>query len=378
MRREIKGFHAVKEAAKDFENFSSNLLGDRDVRTYRQLPLEADPPIHTLFREAVQPYFMASRIQEFKPDFEKLAQQLISDAVARGGVEVTKELALPYVLGSLGIIFNRPQDVDEWISWGPDVWTAEDFMNGRLDQQSVRAHQDRDFSRTSSRSGKVLQSYLDRVFSTAIQKEQDGQLSDDLWDFIARLEIQERKVTRDEMWGIANVLLAGGRDTVIKLISGLVWHLVRNETDREFLAENANWHNRAIAELVRYLSPLPKMERAPKEQALLPDAERNPDEYILLNFVSANHDPRVWKNPESIDIHRERQPHMAFGFGRHSCLGMNVTEIEVGSFLSVFLSTWQNWQLASEPEIEWVSDLDADGNNFSYIEKFLEIKLVPS
>ena len=199
-----------------------------------------------------------------------------------------------------------------------------------------------------------------------------------MFGVVNKAEVAGRALTRKEKYGIANLVLAGGRDTVIKLISGLVWHLVRNQNDRQFLAANGNWHNRAIAELVRYLSPLPKMERAPKEQTLLPDSERNPDEYILLNFVSANHDPRVWKNPEYIDIHRERQPHMAFGFGRHSCLGMNVTEIEVSAFLSVLLANWPDWVFASEPEIEWVSDLDAEGGTFSYIEKFLEIRLVPS
>ena len=57
MRKEIRGYNEVREAARDWETYSSDLLGDRDVRDYRQLPLEADPPRHTKFRMALNPVF---------------------------------------------------------------------------------------------------------------------------------------------------------------------------------------------------------------------------------------------------------------------------------------------------------------------------------
>jgi cytochrome P450 len=370
MRQEIKGFNAVKEAAKDFETYSSDLLGDRDVRTYRQLPLEADPPRHTKFREAVQPYFMASRLEQFRPRFEELARTLIHQTQP---FEVTKDLALPYVMGCLGIIFNRPQDVEEWLSWGPDVWTAESYMNGHHDESATRAHQDRDFSVESSRSGKVLHNYLDRVFNVAVERARQELPEQDLWDFVARVEIDGVRVSRDEMFGIAGVLLAGGRDTVVKLISGLVWHLVQSENDRTFLAQNPSWYSRTIAEFVRFLSPLPKMERAPREQAVLPDSDRDVNQYVLLNFVSANHDREIWPDADQLDIHRDRKPHLAFGFGRHSCLGMNVTEVEVSSFLTVLTNEWPSWKFEETPQIVWVEETDKDGFPFKYIEKFSEI-----
>lgn len=77
MRAEIRGYDAVRNAAKDFQTYSSNLLGDRDVRDYRQLPLEADPPRHTNFRSAVQPLFMSDAIAKHRPDFEAHAKTLI-------------------------------------------------------------------------------------------------------------------------------------------------------------------------------------------------------------------------------------------------------------------------------------------------------------
>ena len=349
MREEIRGYREVREAAKDFETYSSDLQGDRDVRNYRQLPLEADPPRHTAFREAVQPLFMSDAISKHTAKFEALAKKLIDNAISKGTIEVGKDIALPYVIGCLTIIYNRPHDYDEWLAWGPDVWTADG---------------------TGKRDGATLQSYLDRVFDHAesnVNRDLDTQ---DVWDFVSQIELEGKPIARTEMQGIANVLLAGGRDTVIKLITGLIWHLIGNQADREFLKENQNWFNRTIAEMVRYLSPLPKMERVPPAQHGLSDEERDPQNYVLLNFVSANYDREIWPDADRLDIHRDRKPHLAFGFGRHSCMGMNITEHEAGAFLRVILANWPSWQFARDPEIEWAQDFDKDGNPIRYIDRF--------
>ena len=136
MRTEIRGYDAVRSAAKDFQTYSSDLLGDRDVRNYRQLPLEADPPRHTQFRQAVQPLFMSDAIAKHKEAFQSHAKGLIAAIALRGGGEIASELALPYVIGCLTIIYNRPQDYEEWLSWGPDVWTAEVHRNGTVSEES--------------------------------------------------------------------------------------------------------------------------------------------------------------------------------------------------------------------------------------------------
>ena len=193
---------------------------------------------------------------------------------------------------------------------------------------------------------------------------------------MARLVIDGQKVDRKEMQGIANVLLAGGRDTVIKLLTGLVWHLVGNERDRVFLIENPGKYQSAIDELVRYLSPLPKMERIKPEYLHLGDLERPEEAYVLLSWASANHDTSAWANPEQIDIHRGRQPHLGFGHGKHSCMGMNVTEYETKAFLTELLGNWPNWKFASEPDIAWVSEKAADDSEFTLLDRFRRLEVV--
>jgi cytochrome P450 len=157
------------------------------------------------------------------------------------------------------------------------------------------------------------------------------------------------------MYGIANVLLAGGRDTVIKLMTAMIWHLGIKAEDRKFLQSNPESLKTAITEVLRFVSPLPAMERAPASQKNLPDDQRNPDEYVRLSFASGNHDPEAFESPEVIDIHRIRNPHLSFGFGPHTCIGNHVAELETLSLLQVFLARIKDWEISKDSEITFTT-----------------------
>ena len=87
----IKGNQQVRQAARDYENYSSNLQGDQDVRDYKQLPLEVDPPHHTEMRALLNPWFSRESVAQFEPEFRKIAKALISSF--ENEVEIRKVIA---------------------------------------------------------------------------------------------------------------------------------------------------------------------------------------------------------------------------------------------------------------------------------------------
>ena len=323
---EIVGHANVRAAARDTDNYSSDLQGDRDVRTYRQIPLEVDPPKHHLYRTALTPLFVKPKIEKMIPQFEAIADRLISQFKVNGVGEVVSGLALPMVGHCLGVIYNRPQDVEEWLSWGPDVW----------------------INTPEGRSGVHLDRYLKTVFDEAENSDEDN-----AWTFISRLQIEGEPISRIEMYGIANVLLAGGRDTVVKLMSGMIWHLATAIADREFLRENPEKLGSAIHEVLRFLSPLPRMERVPAALRNLPEELRDPADYDHLSFVSGNFDDSIFSEPDQINIHRERNPHLSFGFGPHTCIGNHVAEVETAALISTFLREVDDWKILPETDISF-------------------------
>lgn len=304
----ITGHANLRAALRDTEKYSSDLQGDADVRDYRQIPLEVDPPKHHVYRALLGPLFVRPAIEIHAEIFLENSKKLLMEYFRKPGRDVTQDLCLPLVMHNLGTIFNRPQDVEEWISWGPDVWTAESDV----------------------RDGKVLNAYLERVYSEAL----DGE-SEDIWSEIASMKINEELLTPLEFKGIASVLLAGGRDTVIKLMTGMLWHLANKKEDYQLLKDNPENMGTAISEFLRFFTPLPKMNRTTTPESagtLLPD-----DRYVSMSFISANFDESAFPNPETIDLLRPKNPHLSFGFGPHTCLGIHVAEVEAKAFLKALL-----------------------------------------
>ena len=93
---EITGHKSVREALRNTEKYSSDLQGDADVRDYRQIPLEVDPPRHHLYRAALAPYFVKPTIEKMAPDFRKNSQDFIDQVLPSGTDTVSyTHLTLP-------------------------------------------------------------------------------------------------------------------------------------------------------------------------------------------------------------------------------------------------------------------------------------------
>ena len=317
--RKITTHKELRDALRDTETYSSDLQGDADVRDYRQLPLEVDPPRHHQYRTALAPFFVKPAIEKFIPNFKINSEQLIQNFFAKPNQDVVSDLALKLVMQNLGVIFNRPQDVVEWISWGPDVWTAE----------------------SKERSGNVLHKYLDRIYQEAL-----GNDLDDIWHNISRLEIDSKQISPIEFRGIAGVLLAGGRDTIVKLLTGIMWFFGKEPSQLEALRNKTEHLNSAISEFLRYFSPLPQMNRTIVPESI--NTELPDDRYVGMSFLSGNFDPLVFENPFTIDLYRPRNPHLSFGFGPHTCLGIHIADIEAKVFLSTLLASEFTWKISSE------------------------------
>ena len=331
--RVFKGHKELREALRDTQTYSSDLQGDADVRDYRQLPLEVDPPRHHLYRSALAPIFVKPSIERHVEAFTVNTKKIVEDYFKQSNQNVVSNLALPIVMQNLGVIYNRPQDVAEWISWGPDVWTAE----------------------SEQRSGEVLHRYLDRIYEEALIGS-----NEDVWRQIATMEIEGQKVSASEFRGIAGVLLAGGRDTVVKLLTGIIWHLARKQSDLQKLRTNPDLISPAIQEFLRFFSPLPMMNRTTVPESGktdLPD-----DRYVGMSFISGNFDTTVFENPYEINIERPRNPHLSFGFGPHTCLGNHIAEIEAKIFIRVIIESGMNLVVEKDdisfhkPPLEMVPD----------------------
>lgn len=314
----VTGYDAVRAAGRDFERYSSLHQGDEDVRTYRQLPLESDPPLHSALRALLVPFFSKGSLAPFQPGIEADARELVAP-LAGGELEMVRGVGLPLVVRTIARLLDRPNDIDEWASWGPSVWGDHD---GRRD-------------------GAALLTFLER----AVDEGAAG-TGGRLFNLLATAPIAGAMLTREQQIGVGSLLLAGGRDTVMNLISGISWMLAMHQTHAKAVSSNATLRAPFIEETLRLITPLGLMERIDRGEA---GADPATSPHVGLDFASANHDAATFACPAELQLHRPAStPHVAFGIGPHACVGAPLAHMEAHAVLDALLESAPNgWQIVN-------------------------------
>ena len=106
----------------------------------------------------------------------------------------------------------------------------------------------------------------------------------------------------------------------------------------------------AREELLRWTSPVIYMRRTAKHDVELGGAKIREGQKVVMYFGSANRDPAKFDNPDTLDLARTPNEHIAFGTGPHGCLGQHIARVEIDAILLEVLSRMNDLALASEPE----------------------------
>lgn len=297
----------VRKCAHNWSAFSSDagkdvgrivVPSEVNIRSIRQIPFEVDPPLHGDYRAIVEPWFK----RPLEPAYqEKLAEQinaLIDEVLEKDSFEAIYEFSLLLQSRALTLLMNVPYEESEiYVSWGTHVFRSEDDP---LDNEKAQ----------------VLYDYIDRKMDEA--EEHPG---DDMFSGLLNADFEDRKLTRLEVTGIAVLTFAGGRDTVINMITNTLAYLAEHPDSIERLRDEPEIQSKAIEELVRYFAPLTHMGRIVRQDAEICGHQVKADTRISLCWASANRDPAVFQDPNAVVLDRKVNPHLSFGFGTHNCLG---------------------------------------------------------
>ena len=292
----------VRQAARNWETFSSDapfrvpIPSEENVRSVRQLPIETDPPDHGEYREIVEPFFARAKDPVVMAKVESLIDSMLTDAIARGRVEIVNEFALPVQSRALAYLLNVPaSEGDTWIGWGIHVFKSNDG----------------DF-----KTDNVLEGYLNRKFDEA-----QANPGEDFFSALTRASFRDRQLTRQEMMGFANLAFAGGRDTIIQTISCALGYLAEHPEALEYLRADPKRITLASEEFFRVFMPLNHIGRVCPVATEVNGLTVGAGERISLAWASANFDETVFTEAKEVRLDRKPNPHLSFGFGPHLCLG---------------------------------------------------------
>lgn len=296
----ILRYRDVRLAAKNWQTFSSDapfripVPSEEDVRSVRQLPIEADPPVHTQFRALVEPFFRRAQHPDYVERIYALISELLAEASRKPSIDVINDFALPLQSRALTYLLNVPEsEADIYVHWGTHVF--RDVRDGATD--------------------------VDRYVREQLARAKNDPDATDFFAELTRMNVEGRPLTAEEMQGIANLTFAGGRDTVINAVVNMVYYFAEHPEAFRAIAHDERQINLAAEEFVRVLSPLTFIARVCPHATEIASQDITPDSRVGLCWAAANFDETVFDAPETLRLDRSPNPHVGFGSGHHTCLG---------------------------------------------------------
>lgn len=268
-----------------------------------------DPPEHDVERRMLQKDFMLRRVQQYRPFIEELTAELLDAMEAKGQpVDLVRELG--HVL--------------------PARLTCEMIGVAHSDADYLREQMSAFVSQKSTTDEiRVALDNLTRYFEAVILRK-ESEPADDLATRIVQEQIVPGHLTRERGAAMLNVLLMGGFDTTSSMIGlGTLVLLEHPDQLQKLIDDPSLWPN-AVEELLRYLTIAHLTgARVAKENVTIGDHDFAAGDGVFASLVAANRDPAVFENPDSFDVSREAQRHVAFGFGVHQCIGQALARLEL-------------------------------------------------
>jgi cytochrome P450 len=270
-----------------------------------------DPPDHTRVRKLVNKAFTPKRVAALRGHIEAIVRELIAEAAEKREFDLIHDLAEPLpaivIAELLGVPPGDHRQFREWSS----------ALIAGFASPSAAA---RDASAAASRK---LFGYLGDTIA-ARRREPQGDL------ISAMIEAQEERdaLTDAELLATTNLLLLAGHETTTNLIGNGTLALLREPDQWRRLCADPALLPTAIEELLRFDGPVQATVRVALEDAVI-DGHRIPEgALVLLSIGAANHDPAAFDQPDRLDLARDPNPHLAFGFGTHFCLGAPLARLE--------------------------------------------------
>ena len=308
--------------------------------------LNKDDPDHLQHRKAVAKYFTVSAVQRLEDSVRTLAADLLDAARDRDVIDVLDDFAVRLPIAVICQIVGVPAKYHEEIlehTLGINVAEATDD-DPRPTQAAAEA---------SMRLHGVITEMIAEVARDPHDDALGALLQTSFDDF------QGGTYTLNEAQAaIRTVELVGaGFDTTSKQIANAVIALAWYPDQRAELAADPSLMATAVDELVRWDPGAHYTVRYVEEDVELHGTTIPADNYVVVMTASANHDERVFENPEYLDIRRPIDMHMGFAFGTHLCLGAALTRLELRVALEELLRRYPNYELAGPGERQYAGNV---------------------
>jgi cytochrome P450 PksS len=305
--------------------------------------LNEDGPDHTRLRTLVHKAFTPTLVERLRLRIQSACEELLDNLALQGQMDLMSGYALPLPLRIIAELLGIPaKDHDRLHRLTRSSLSASNLLGvlRALPDQRLTIRRLRQLIAERRREPR------DDLITTLVQAEEAGD-----------------RLSEHELIATIFLLLIAGYETTVNLIGNGALALLQNPAERERFEQNPALTGSAIEEALRFTSPLDlASQRFAREDVTIRDTKISQGDVVVVVIGSANHDEIQFPNPETFDITREPNKHLAFGQGLHFCIGAPLARMEGQIALTTLFRRFPKLRLGQAAEtLSWRKSLIVRG-----------------
>jgi cholest-4-en-3-one 26-monooxygenase len=321
---------AIEKAAAAFNSHRS----PRPHGDPLPMMISMDDPAHTRRRKLVNKGFTPRRVREHEATIKQICSSIVDKIADRGECDFVWDVAAPLPLLLIADMLGFPPEAyDDLLEW------SDDMIRGTTVNDSGAAEK------------AMLAGIAFREFQLGVIADRRSKPpQDDLVSILCYAEIDGDRLDDESIIQESLLILIGGDETSRHVITDGMVALLENPEQKEKLLDDVEI---GVEELLRWVSPIKNMSRTVTDDVELRGQQLRADDQLMLFYPSANRDGSVFEDADTLDVTRDPNPHLAFGFGPHFCLGASLARIELKTMFTEVLTRLPDLRVAPGAELPY-------------------------
>ena len=297
--------------------------------------LGMDPPEQTRLRKLVSRGFTPKRVADLEPRIAEISASYLDKAITLGEFDWIGDFAGKFPMDVISEMLGVPEaDRDEVRAYADLLVVREDGL--------------RDVPPAGFEAAGWLFTYY-----AALIADRKANPGDDLVTALISAEDEGQRMSDQELTAFLFLMVVAGNETTTKLLGNAVANLSRHPDQHDAVFADPALVEPWIEETLRYEASSQLLGRLTLKDFTIDGVTCPAGSRIMFNIGAANHDHEVFEDAEEFDIRRDRTElakHIAFGGGRHYCLGANLARLEANIALQQLVSRCSSIEVSGEPK----------------------------
>ncbi|GAA2852340.1 cytochrome P450 [Streptosporangium fragile] len=297
-----------KHAPAVFRQFVTDAGRNNPVLAHNML--SSDPPDHTRLRRLVSKAFTPRRTESLRPRIQEIADGLVDAMAPTGRADLIGDFAFPLPIVVICELLGVPaEDRDAFREWSATL------IDPAMDEEQLRRR---------AEVNAAIRDYFGRLIA-----ERRAEPRDDMISALVSARDDRELLSEQELMATLTLLLIAGHETTVNLIGNGVLALLTHPDQLALLRERPELIPSAVEEFLRYEGPVERATlRFATEDLQIAGVHIPEGSVVHISLGAADRDPEAFAHPDTLDVTRADNHHVAFGHGIHFCLGAPLARLE--------------------------------------------------